>query len=106
MKHRILTALALMAGLSSCTEYQEIIVKTDPSLADCTLDRDGIPIAHLTPTPGAVYIPMSRDTLTITCSKPGYRTASISNSSDVNNNNYFEYDSPVTLVLPKEETPE
>ena len=106
MKLRILTALALMAGLSSCTENQEIIVKTDPPLADCTLDRDGAPIAHLLPTPGAVYIPMNRDAITITCSKPGYQTVSVSNQSDVNDNSYFQYDTPFTITLPKLETPE
>ncbi len=131
MKLRILTALALMASLSSCTtwewfaegENQEIIIKTDPPLADCTLMRDGIPIAHLYPTPGAVYIPKKTADIVVTCSKPGYQLASAVNESDLNGaflirllfvpvvtipfelgtHSTIKYDSPFSLTLPKQE---
>jgi hypothetical protein len=141
MKLKIVTALALMAGLSSCTfwedthsfanwynegEYQELIIRTDPPLADCTLIRDGVPIAHLTPTPGAVFIPKTKYAITITCSKAGFETASVTNDSDTNgatvlrvvlfgliqwpiesiNGSDNKYDSPFTVSLPKQETPE
>lgn len=85
-------ALALMAGLSSCAawdyvlegEDQELIIKTDPPLADCTLYRGGVPIAHLYPTPGAVYIQKTKHDITVTCTKPGYQMASAVNASGAN----------------------
>ena len=139
MRLRVLTALASMACVSSCTtwdwwregEYQEIIVKTDPPLADCTVMRNGIPIAHLYPTPGAVYIPKTKDAFTVTCVKQGYQTASAVNESDSAGATFVDfvmaglfigpawapiswawdsingsdnkYDSPMTVALPKKE---
>jgi hypothetical protein len=131
MSLRILTALALTACLSSCTtwnwltegEDQEIIIKTDPPLADCTLTRYGTPIAHLYPTPGAVYIPKTADDILITCTKPGYVMAEGVNESDLNGaflvhlmfvpmiaipielstHSVVKYDSPFKLTLPKPE---
>ena len=134
MRLRILTALTLTACLSSCTTWnwwtegadQEIIVKTDPPLADCTLIRDGVPVAHLYPTPGSVYLPKTKNAITVTCSKPGYRTASAINDSDTNGATVLrvmlgdvfawpaesitgadnKYDSPFIVTLPKQETPD
>lgn len=129
MKFRICVALGLMATLSSCStwkwlverEDQEVIVKTDPPLADCTLLRDGIPIAHLYPTPGSVYIPKTRDAITVTCTKPGYQTASATNESGTNGATLLrvpmwpadaltgsdnKYESPFTVTLPKEAAPD
>jgi len=82
MKVGTIALLALALGLSACGEWlggreeQEIIVKTDPAGADCSFERRGVAIAHLAPTPGAVYIQKSRDDITLTCRKDGYQVGS------------------------------
>lgn len=90
MKFRKIALLAVVLGLSGCGEWlggrdeQQIIVKTDPPGADCTLEREGVPIAHLSPTPGAVYILKSKYAILVTCRKDGYETTAQIDDSHVN----------------------
>lgn len=56
------TALVLGAaiGVSACSSIvegtsQEIAISTSPSGADCALEREGITIARVNPTPGATF---------------------------------------------------
>lgn len=51
---------------------QVISINTVPSGADCALVRDGTWIGQVVSTPGSIAVDPSRDTIVVTCAKPGY----------------------------------
>ena len=61
---------------------QEITINTNPPGANCSLDRKGVSIGRVNPTPGAVTIKKTKDDLTIVCTKDGYQQATVLNHSD------------------------
>jgi len=72
--------------LSACSSIiegtsQEITVNTNPPGADCSLNRQGISIAHVNPTPGAATIKKTKYDITIVCNKKGYEEATYLNHS-------------------------
>jgi hypothetical protein len=79
----LLMTLAILPGCSSIIEgtSQEITVNTNPSGAECSLEREGISIARVNPTPGAVTIKKTKHDITIVCKKPGYQDATYLNNS-------------------------
>ena len=84
---RVLLLVSVLA-LSACSSIvegtsQEIVVNTIPEGADCSLEREGISIGRINPTPGAVTIKKTKHDITIVCKKRGYETASYFNKSDV-----------------------
>lgn len=60
---------------------QEIVVNTNPAGADCALEREGIAVGHVDPTPGAVTIKKTKEDITIRCTKKGYEEATYFNKS-------------------------
>lgn len=87
MIKRIALVLALGA-LSACSSIiegtsQEILVNTNPSGADCALNREGITIARINPTPAATTIKKTKHDITIVCNLDGYHEAMYFNKSDV-----------------------
>lgn len=66
-------ALAL-SGCATITKGsgQSVTVLTDPNGAQCKLDRSGMTLAIVNPTPGSVQVEKSKDTITIRCSKEGF----------------------------------
>jgi hypothetical protein len=77
---------ALVTVLSGCATIiegtsQEIVVATNPSGANCTLERQGLPVGSIGSTPGAVLVKKSKYDLVIKCSKEGYETATYFNKS-------------------------
>ena len=83
MKYRLFILLILLPGCSSIIEgrSQEIMVNTNPPGATCTLTRIGQTVSTIAPTPGSAYIEKTKYDLTITCTKPGYETATYLNHS-------------------------
>lgn len=84
------TALILGAaiGVSACSSIvegtsQEIAISTSPSGADCALEREGITIARVNPTPGAVLIEKTKHDITIKCQKADFHESVYFNKSDV-----------------------
>ena len=75
--------LCLLSACSSIIEgtSQEITVNTNPPGADCSLNRQGISIAHVNPTPGAATIKKTKYDITIVCNKKGYEEATYLNHS-------------------------
>ena len=75
--------LCLISACSSIIEgtSQEITVNTNPPGADCSLNRQGISIAHVNPTPGAATIKKTKYDITIVCNKKGYEEATYLNHS-------------------------
>jgi hypothetical protein len=72
-----------MSGCSSVIEgtSQEIVVNTNPAGANCSLDRQGVSIARINPTPGAATIKKTKYDITIVCKKDGYQDATYMNKS-------------------------
>lgn len=75
-------ALLLLPGCATVVTgtSQTVVVSSNPSGASCTTDHGGA----IPSTPGAVSVGKSGSDLTVTCSKPGYRTASVSAPSSFN----------------------
>ncbi|WP_152613576.1 hypothetical protein [Inquilinus limosus] len=85
---RFVLALAAAASLSACSSIiegtsQEIAVNTNPSGAQCQLQREGTVIATIPATPAATTIKKTKHDITISCDKVGYQTATFLNKSDV-----------------------
>lgn len=79
-----LTTVCLLAGCSSIVDgtSQEITINTNPAGADCALEREGIAIARVNPTPGAATIKKTKHNIIIKCNKTGYHETSFFNRSD------------------------
>jgi len=124
---RAVIAAVLLAGLCSCStvvegKHQELTIKSEPAGADCAVNRKGVTIAHINPTPGTVTIEKTKYDITVVCKKDGYQTTSSFNQSGVTTATYGnillgglvgwgvdsatgsdnEYVAEVTVVLPLE----
>ncbi|MDR3441229.1 SPOR domain-containing protein [Telmatospirillum sp.] len=73
--------LLALPGCSSIIEgtSQEITVTTSPLRASCVLWRDGVVIAKVPVTPGAVTVTRTKSDIVTICNKPGYQEASYLN---------------------------
>jgi len=58
---------------------QSMTVATSPPNATCAVDRMGERIG-MVQTPGSLRVDKSKNSLTVTCAKPGYQTASVTRS--------------------------
>lgn len=76
-------AVTLLPACSSIIEgtSQEVVINTNPAGADCALNREGITIARVNPTPGAATIKKTKHDITILCNKAGYQQATYMNKS-------------------------
>ena len=65
------------AGCSSPDQPgpQQIAVRTDPAGARCTVQQGAAVVGAVDPTPGDVTVQPSEASLTITCRKAGWQTA-------------------------------
>lgn len=125
---KLMIGLACLSSLSACSSViegtsQEIMVNTNPSGAECSLERQGISIARIDPTPGAATIKKTKYDMIIRCYKEGYQEASYMNHSgsagatfgniaaggligwgiDSASGADNKYDSPVNITLVPEE---
>ena len=85
MKHTLLIA-ALVAVLPSCSSIvngtsQELVINTTPEGADCELQREGMVIARVNPTPGGTVVKKTKHDITVVCKKKGYETTKFFNKS-------------------------
>lgn len=76
----LFAAYALVASLTGCATIttgsgQAITVNTDPEGADCTLTRNGVVLARVNPTPGAIHVEKSSTDLAVQCVREGYLDA-------------------------------
>jgi len=84
----IVGAVAAMTALGGCSSViegtsQQITVNTTPPGANCSLNREGVSIARIDPTPGAATIKKTKYDITVVCDKDGYQQASLLNKSGV-----------------------
>ncbi len=77
-------ACAALIGLGGCATVvkgttQDILVETDPTGASCTVSNsNGVQVAVLNQTPGAVQVSRSKHALTFSCTKtPQFTSPSI-----------------------------
>lgn len=101
---------------------QSITVSTNPVGATCSVSREGAQLGSLASTPGSIRVDKSKNDLTVTCSKSGYQTTSVSYSPKFNGTTFgniilgggigavvdastganYDYPSQVTMDLPAE----
>jgi len=76
-----LTALSL-GGCATVMEGtgQSVAVATNPPGATCSIDREGVRLGQVASTPGSIHIDKSGKDLQVSCSKDGYRPATIAQS--------------------------
>ena len=83
LNHHAIAGLLVLAGLlPGCATIvqggsQNVTVETNPPGATCAVDRMGQRLGMVAPTPGTVRIDKSKNDLAITCTKDGFRPASI-----------------------------
>lgn len=51
---------------------QEVYVQTEPAGAECRLDKEGVNVGIVNPTPGKVRLPRSKDNVIASCVREGY----------------------------------
>ena len=93
-----LLPLALLAGCGVNGVSQTVAISTAPPGASCAVDRSGVRIGEVPVTPGAVQVARSPGDLTVTCVKPGYQTAVVSNTP-VPVGGTFAYPSELSIGL-------
>jgi hypothetical protein len=54
---------------------QDVYVQTDPTGADCKVDRQGASVGVVRPTPGRINVARSKETMIISCTLDGYQQA-------------------------------
>jgi len=60
---------------------QEIVINTNPSGADCEIERKGTNVAIVSSTPGTALVSKTKDDILITCRKEGFYETTIRNKS-------------------------
>ena len=120
----LLCIVVISAGTSACSSiiegtHQEIAIATNPPGAACTLKRQEIVIATVSPTPGSAKIEKTKYDIVITCDKDGFQEATLLDKSGAAAATFGnilagggigwaidsaagadnKYDSPVTLTL-------
>lgn len=89
MRTLVIVVIATVLGLlsSACSTIvegtdQSVTIITDPPGASCTVERAGVAIAVVDPTPGTINVDKSKDTLAVTCEKENHQTSAGVISSD------------------------
>jgi hypothetical protein len=78
-----IAALMLTSACSSIVDgtSQEIMVNTNPPGARCDLEREGVVIASINPTPASTTIKKTKHDIVISCTKEGYEKSTFFNKS-------------------------
>lgn len=123
---RKFAAAAIVLACSGCATIldgtsQEIVVNTNPSGANCDLNRHGEHIGSVSNTPGKITVQKTKYEIQIVCHKPGYEDSTYLNNSgtagatfgdivlsggigwavDSSTGSDNKYDSPVNITLNK-----
>jgi hypothetical protein len=80
------TALISLGGCATVFEGtgQSVAVSTNPTGAACTVSREGVQLGSVNPTPGSIRVEKSKNDLSVTCSKEGRQTTTVSYSPTFN----------------------
>ena len=79
--------LSSSVGLGACSTIvegtsQDIAINTNPSRANCGIERQGTTIARVNSTPGSALVSKTKHDITIRCNKDGYHESTFMNKSD------------------------
>ncbi len=79
----LLSLAGMLPGCATIVEgsNQNLTVSTTPAGAQCAVDRAGTRLGMINPTPGSLRIDKSKNDLTVTCEKDGFRTATVSQTA-------------------------
>jgi hypothetical protein len=85
---RSVLILGAAIGVSACSSIvegtsQEIATATSPEGANCAIEREGLTIARVNPTPGAASVQKTKHDITIKCTKESFHESVYFNKSDV-----------------------
>jgi hypothetical protein len=74
---RLAAAAAIIGSLGACATIvsgtsQDIAVSTEPAGAACQLERSGIVIGTVNPTPGTIKVERNKNDMVLICKKDGY----------------------------------
>lgn len=74
---RLMAVVAMGFAASACATVvggttQDVLVESQPSGAECKIDRLGANIGVVKPTPGRVNIARSKDNVIVSCTQEGY----------------------------------
>lgn len=77
-----LVAAALLSGCASIISgsHDDIMVKTDPEGADCTVYQGAEVLGHVNPTPGGIVVPRSYNDIFVRCVKEDYEGEAMNTS--------------------------
>jgi hypothetical protein len=101
----VLSCVTLAGCAPQRPDRTEIFVETVPPGAACTLTRDGLPVASVSPTPGIAWVPRGgSDDITVNCRRDGYREVSVVTHSHASGGlvAHYDYDSPMSLTLERQ----
>ncbi len=88
LPYRHLAGLALATfALSACATLttgsdQTVTVVTDPSGAECRMEREGMTVAIVNPTPGTVQVDKSKNAIVVKCAAEGFQDTFATLSSE------------------------
>ena len=79
----LLSLAAMLPGCATLVEgsNQNLTVSTSPAGAQCAVDWASTRLGMINPTPGSLRIDKSKNDLTVTCEKEGFRTAIVSQTA-------------------------
>ena len=67
----MIVSLSLAFGACAAGTNQDISIFSDPPGAECRIQRDGVSVGIVAPTPGKANVPRSRIDLSVTCAVSG-----------------------------------
>lgn len=85
----VAVAAGALSGCASISQgaYQKIEISSNPENALCKIYRDGQGYLKSVATPGETYIRRDSGALTVTCSKAGFKTASVTEGTEQSGDN-------------------
>jgi hypothetical protein len=101
----VLCCVTLAGCAPQRPDRTEIFIETAPPGAACTLTRDGLPVASVSPTPGIAWVPRGgSNDITVNCRRDGYREVSAVTHSHASGGLvvHYDYDSPISLSLERQ----
>jgi len=83
----VITALLFPFGCATVTKSstQSISIKTRPPGAKCALEREGVVIATINPTPGTAFVEKDNEPISVVCSKQDFLVSSGTLASEFDN---------------------
>jgi hypothetical protein len=84
---RMALIIGACLGVAGCATVfegtsQSVQITTTPPGARCFVDREGARLGEIGSTPGSMHLDKSKNDIVVTCSKPGYQTATVAQSPD------------------------